>query len=186
MEMCEENGGSESSEAISVGFVSLGCAKNLVDSQLMAGNLIAGNLTLAPSPEEADVILVNTCAFIEDAREEAAESIHWACSLKEAEGPVRAVIVAGCMSQRYRERLYDAFPDIDAVMGLDELESVAGVVRRAAYGEKGILEVSEISKRVFRPRFPGLIFTGGPLCIPEGCRRMQPWVCFLCDTVNTR
>ena len=65
----------QSPEAISVGFVSLGCAKNLVDSQLMAGNLVAANVKLAPSPEEADVVLVNTCAFIEDAREEAAESI---------------------------------------------------------------------------------------------------------------
>ncbi len=59
------------SESVSIGFISLGCSKNLVDSQIMAGNLLAGNLKLAPSPEEADVIIVNTCAFIGAAREEA-------------------------------------------------------------------------------------------------------------------
>ena len=84
---------------ISVGFISLGCAKNLVDSQVMADTLLAANIALAPRPEEADVVIVNTCSFIEDAREESAEMIYSACNLKE-DGPCRAVLVAGCYPQR--------------------------------------------------------------------------------------
>ncbi|MCL1856339.1 MAG: 30S ribosomal protein S12 methylthiotransferase RimO, partial [Kiritimatiellaeota bacterium] len=73
-----------------VGLVSLGCSKNLVDTQVMAGELTHGGFSLAPSPEEADIILVNTCAFIEEAREEAASEIVWACERKR-EGRCRAV-----------------------------------------------------------------------------------------------
>ncbi|HOR96828.1 MAG TPA: 30S ribosomal protein S12 methylthiotransferase RimO, partial [Kiritimatiellia bacterium] len=87
--------------SVSVGFISLGCSKNLVDSQVMAGYLKAGAIALAPSPEEADVVLINTCAFIESAREEAAGAILRACAHKER-GGCRAVVVAGCMVQRYR------------------------------------------------------------------------------------
>ena len=95
--------------SVSVGFISLGCSKNLVDSQVMAGYLKAGQIALAQSPEVADIILVNTCAFIEAAREEAAEAILSACEHK-ARGACKAVIVTGCMVQRYRPRLRMAFP----------------------------------------------------------------------------
>ena len=94
--------------SLSVGFISLGCSKNLVDSQVMAGYLKAGHIKLAPSPEVADIILVNTCAFIEAAREEAAEAILSACEHK-SDGACKAVIVTGCMVQRYRARLKKAF-----------------------------------------------------------------------------
>ena len=156
---------------VSVGFVSLGCAKNLVDSQLMAGVLLSEGAILAPSPDEADVILVNTCAFIEDAREEAAESIVWACERKQA-GLCRAVLVTGCMPQRYRERLWGAFPDVDGFLGLDELVKVGDVIPRLNAGAHGVLEVSERSESLYAPRVPGLVLTGGPyayLKVGEGC-----------------
>ena len=111
----------------SVGFVSLGCAKNLVDLQVMAGRIVHAGLRLAPSAEKADVILVNTCAFIESAREEAAENILWACDRKK-KGKCRAVVVAGCLPQRYADRMAEAFPDVDAILGVDDIARAGDVV----------------------------------------------------------
>lgn len=156
---------------ISVGFISLGCAKNLVDTQLMAGTLLTNRVKLAPRPEEADVILVNTCSFIETARQESIEAIHSACEMK-SQGRCRAVVVAGCYAQRYRERLKSHLPEVDAFIGLEELEQLALVIRRLAEGERGIVEVSATSRRVFEPKVPSLVFTGGPYAyvkIAEGC-----------------
>ncbi len=159
-----------------VGFVSLGCVKNLVDSQIMAGELIAAGVILAPAPEQADVIIVNTCAFIADARQESARAIDAACRLK-SRGRVRAVVVAGCFPQRERDRLFDLFPEVDAVMGVDELAEVAAVVQRLERGERLFSLVSGRPHRLFEPRLlePGrhpVVFSGAAhayLKIAEGC-----------------
>ena len=170
---------------VSVGFISLGCAKNLVDSQVMAGYLKHGQIALAPSPEAADVILVNTCAFIEPAREEAAEAILSACAYK-SEGGCRAVIVAGCMVQRYRERLQEAFPDVDAFLGVDELERVGEIVRQVAAGRHpGVVAARGEARNLYAPLYPTLLFTGGPfayLKIAEGCNHR----CAYCAIPNIR
>ncbi|NLC81103.1 MAG: MiaB/RimO family radical SAM methylthiotransferase, partial [Lentisphaerae bacterium] len=158
--------------SVSVGFISLGCSKNLVDSQIMAGYLKSGRIALAPSPETADMILINTCAFIEAAREETAEAILSACEHKK-NGACRAVIVTGCMVQRYRERMLEAFPDVDAFLGVDELDQVAAAVRRLAAGKEVGLKVKKgLPVRLFTPKYPTLLFTGGPFAyvkIAEGC-----------------
>jgi len=155
-----------------IGFISLGCAKNLVDSQVMAGYLKAGRIALAASPETADVILVNTCAFIEAAREEAAEAILRACAHK-ADGACRAVIVAGCMVQRYKKRLMKAFPDVDAFLGIDELEQIGDVVAHIAAGRPvGVVASAGTAKKLYNPPYPTLLFSGGPfayLKIADGC-----------------
>jgi len=157
---------------LTVGFISLGCAKNLVDSQVMAGVLLSEHLKLAPSPEEADVILVNTCAFIEDARAEAAEAILRACQHKAA-GGCRAVVVAGCLPQRYRERVKETFPDVDAFVGVDELDRIGEIVRQVIAGKRGVVAVGEgAPTRLFQSKIPGLRFSGGPfayLKVAEGC-----------------
>ena len=175
----------EKNSSVSVGFISLGCAKNLVDSQVMAGYLKHGGVALAPSPETADVILVNTCAFIEAAREEAADAILEACEYKR-EGGCRAVVVTGCMVQRYRERMQKAFPDVDAFLGVDELERVAEVVRQAAAGEPaGVVVARGEAHKVYTPLYPTLLFTGGPfayLKIAEGCSHR----CAYCAIPNIR
>lgn len=158
-------------KAVSVGFISLGCAKNLVDSQLMAGVLISEKLRLARSPEEADIVIVNTCAFIEEARAESMEMIETACRMKES-GQCRAVLVTGCLPQRYKEDLKAKLPAVDAFIGLDELENVAAVVKALAEGEGGIFKVSSKSTKIYEPRVPGITFTGGPfayLKVAEGC-----------------
>jgi len=168
---------------ISIGLVALGCAKNTVDLQVMAGHLLKAGCVLAPQPDDADVILVNTCAFIEAAREEAVAEILRACELKKA-GRCRAVVVAGCFAQRYGERLTVAFPDVDAFLGIDALDKISGVVRRALGRIKDV-KVSEDFKRkievnvppgmpekLFAPPVPALRLTGAAfayLKIAEGC-----------------
>lgn len=156
---------------LSVGFVNLGCAKNLVDSQVMAGAMLSEGIALAPSPEEADVVLVNTCSFIQDARDESFDAIEAACDLKRA-GNCRYVVVTGCLPQRYRDEIFSHHPDIDAIAGLDELEDVPRLVTRLVSAQHPIAEVCDTPTRTFEPRVPGLVFTGGPyayLKIAEGC-----------------
>ena len=137
---------------ISVGLVALGCAKNTVDLQVMAGHLLKAGCVLAPQPDDADVILVNTCAFIDAAREEAVEEIFRACELKRA-GRCRAVVVSGCFAQRYGDRLATAFPEVDAILGVDALDKIASIVRRAVGRQKDAKDVRrgiEVKVRVNR------------------------------------
>lgn len=162
---------SECDARVSVGFISLGCAKNLVDSEHMAAVLRAEGVALARSPEEADVILVNTCGFIGDAKEESIDAVLRACARKQT-GACRAVIVAGCLIQRYQKELQRAMPEVDAFIGLDQLPEIAQVVRRLAKGEHRIYRVSAVSRKVFTPLPERILLTGGPyayLKIAEGC-----------------
>ena len=159
----------------SVGIVSLGCSKNLADSEVMAGLLLRAGHTLAPSPDRADVILVNTCAFIEPARAEAAENILAACAHKAA-GRCRAVVVAGCMPQRYRARLAEAFPEVDAFLGVDELDRLPDVLkalaRRRAGGALPVSIAPGLPVRTFDKPLPALRLTGPVFAymkIAEGC-----------------
>lgn len=158
----------------SVGIVSLGCSKNLADSEVMAGLLLRAGHTLAPSPDRADVILVNTCAFIEPARAEAAENILAACAHKAA-GRCRAVVVAGCMPQRYRARLAEAFPEVDAFLGVDELDRLPEVLKALARRRRGPLPVTVapgLPVRTFDKPLPALRLTGPVFAymkIAEGC-----------------
>ena len=108
-----------------VGVVSLGCSKNLVDTEVMLGHLDAAGCEMVVDAADADVLVVNTCGFIEAAREESIQAILDAARLKR-EGKVRRVVVAGCMVQRYRDELTrELGGDVDALIGLDELDAVA-------------------------------------------------------------
>ena len=152
---------------MTIGLVSLGCAKNAVDLQVMAGHLLKAGHTLAPDPDCADVILVNTCAFIESAREEAVAEIARACELKRA-GRCKAVVAAGCFVQRYRAEVLKAFPDLDAVLGVDALDRIADVVG----GLKNTAVPPGMPKKVFDPPIPALRLTGAAfayLKVAEGC-----------------
>ena len=120
-----------------VGLISLGCAKNLVDTQIMSGVLVTEGLALAHDADHADIVLINTCAFIASAREEACAIIA-EMSAHKARGGCRAIIVAGCLPQRYRGQLVDQFPLVDAWIGVDELERIAEVAHLlAAEGGEG-------------------------------------------------
>ncbi len=157
--------------------VSLGCAKNAVDLQVMMGHLLKAGFTMSDS-EFSDVILVNTCAFIEPAREEAVSEIFRACYMKE-QGYCKAVVVSGCLAQRYREDLCTAFPLVDAFIGIDALDKIVPLIekieKRALKKPQGaptLLIPPGQPKKIFDPPMPALRFTGSAfayLKIAEGC-----------------
>ena len=158
---------------LSVGLISLGCAKNLVDTQIMSGVLLTEGLTLAHDANHADIVLINTCAFVQLARDEATEIIE-EMSQHKAAGGCRAIIVAGCLSQRYRDDLVARFPLVDAWIGVDELESIADVARSitATPSARPLVAVSESSVALFSPRLPTLALSPPSfayLKIAEGC-----------------
>jgi len=107
-----------------VGFVSLGCPKNLVDSEVMMGMLQQGGAELVPRAEDADVIVVNTCSFIESAQQESVNTILEMARLKE--GRAKKLVVAGCLVERFRDEIQKNIPDVDAVVGTGELEKILG------------------------------------------------------------
>src|SRR5579875_523287 len=112
-------------KAMKIGFVSLGCPKNLVDSEVMMGILARAGHEITPRADDADVLVVNTCSFIEPARKESVETILEMAEYKKS-GRAQKLIVAGCLAERYREEIREQIPEVDAVIGTDEVgESLA-------------------------------------------------------------
>ena len=110
-----------------IGFMSLGCPKNLVDSEVMLGHLLLKGFTVTAHLEEAEVLVVNTCGFIESAKQESIDAILEAASMKQ-KGACRKLVVAGCMVERYREQLLADLPEIDACLGTRDIEHIAEVI----------------------------------------------------------
>ena len=110
-------------KASKIGFVSLGCSKNTVDSEVMLGHIGRAGGCLTTDPDEADVLVINTCGFVEAAKQESIEAILEAVERKTA-GKCSRVVVAGCMVQRYRRELELEIPEVDAFIGLDSLDQV--------------------------------------------------------------
>src|ERR1043166_3717185 len=103
-----------------VGFVSLGCPKNLVDSEVMMGLLAASGAEITPSADDADIIVVNTCSFIESAQQESVNAILEMAAHKQS-GRAQKLVVAGCLVERYRNEIQKQIPEVDAVVGTGEL-----------------------------------------------------------------
>jgi ribosomal protein S12 methylthiotransferase len=117
-----------------VGFISLGCPKNLVDSEVMMGLLDRAGARLTSRPEDADILVVNTCSFIDTAKQESVDTILEMARLKTS-GSAKKLIVAGCLVERYRDEIRKSIPEVDAVVGTGELEAIleaAGLARPAA------------------------------------------------------
>ncbi len=113
-----------------VGLISLGCAKNLIDSEVMMGHLAQAGMALTPDAELADVLIVNTCSFIDMAKQESIDAIFGAANAR-TEDPDRAkqkIIVAGCLSQRFAKELPGIMPEVDAFIGLDQITKVAPII----------------------------------------------------------
>ena len=108
--------------------ISLGCARNLVDSEVMAGVLHQNDYELVPEPETADIVLINTCGFIAAAKEESIDTILDVARLKE-EGKVKKLIVAGCLSQRYPNELAKELPEVDFFIGTGEVPRIAEILK---------------------------------------------------------
>jgi ribosomal protein S12 methylthiotransferase len=106
-----------------IGMISLGCPKNLVDSEVMLGLSQEAGHQLTPNAHEADVVIVNTCAFIDRAKQESVDTILEAAQLKK-NGACRRLIVTGCLAERYRDDLREQIPEIDAVLGTGEVPKI--------------------------------------------------------------
>jgi ribosomal protein S12 methylthiotransferase len=116
---------------IKVGLVSLGCAKNLIDSEVMVGHLQQAGMAMTPEPELADVLIINTCSFIDMAKKESISAVHEAVDgrAEDKKRKKQKIIVAGCMSQRFSQELPGLMPDVDAFIGLDQVTQVAPIIQ---------------------------------------------------------
>lgn len=116
---------------VRVGLISLGCAKNLVDAEVMLGSLMSDGLEITNDAASADVVIVNTCSFIDAAQEESVDTILESAELREAKNRGQGLIVSGCLPQRFREALPKLLPEVDAFMGIDQVSQVTEIVRQA-------------------------------------------------------
>jgi ribosomal protein S12 methylthiotransferase len=114
--------------AITIGFVNLGCSKNQVDSEVMLGTLVADGFELTGDPKKAEVVIINTCGFIEEAKQESIDTILAHGKLKKR-GACRVLIAAGCLAQRYQGDLLKELPELDAVVGTGEFGKIADICR---------------------------------------------------------
>ncbi len=119
------------SKPLRVGLISLGCAKNLVDAEIMLGSLLQGGVEITNDAATADAVIVNTCSFIDSAQEESVDTILESVELRDANQRGQAVIVSGCLSQRFREELPKLMPEVDAFMGIDQVAQVGDIVGQA-------------------------------------------------------
>ena len=150
-------------------FISLGCDKNLVDSEVMLGLLDAKGYCIVDDETQADVIVINTCCFIHDAKEESIQTILEMAEYKKT-GRLKALIAAGCLAQRYQKEILKEIPEVDAVLGTTSYDQIVRVVEEALRGQGGV-RLADLNA------FPAvqerrLITTGGHyayLKIAEGC-----------------
>jgi len=118
-----------------VSLVTLGCARNEVDSEELAARLEAAGIELVDEPESADAVVVNTCGFVESAKKDSIDTLIAAADLKGGRGP-QAVIAVGCLAQRYGADLAASLPEADAVLGFDDYPDIASRVRAVLAGER--------------------------------------------------
>src|SRR5579859_2093132 len=122
----------ESKRPVRVGLISLGCAKNLVDAEIMLGSLMKGGVEITNDAATADVVIVNTCSFIDSAQEESVDAILQSAELRDARNRGQGLVVSGCLPQRFREELPKLLPEVDAFMGIDQVAQVGEIVKQAA------------------------------------------------------
>ena len=150
-------------------FISLGCDKNLADSEEMLGTLVENGYEITNDEREAEAIVINTCAFIHDAKEESVNSILEMAQYKET-GKLKALLVTGCLAQRYQKEIIKEIPEVDAVLGTGSWDELIGALDKAFEGEK-YLDFQSID-RVPQAGGKRVITTGGYydyLKIAEGC-----------------
>src|SRR6266704_1547651 len=122
---------------VRVGLISLGCAKNLVDSEIMLGSLRADGVEITPDAAQADVVIVNTCSFIDSAQEESIDAILESAEVRDAHNRGQGLVVSGCMTQRFPQELPKLLPEVDAFMGIDQVSNVTSIVKTALAHRRG-------------------------------------------------
>ncbi len=164
-------------KSVTVGFVSLGCPKNSVDSERMLAEIVQAGFAITGQTDNADVVIVNTCGFIEPAEAESLEAIRRAVECK-CRGTVKKVVVAGCLGKRLGPLLLEKIPEIDAVVGLDQRDNVADIIRSTIRNGNGdrqrcAWQAEQRAERVPDDRTRLLITPGhwAYLRISEGCNR---------------
>lgn len=153
-------------------FISLGCDKNLVDSEIMLGLIDEKGYKITYEETEADIIIVNSCGFIMDANQEAIENILRVAQYKET-GKLKGLIVTGCMAQRYADEIFKELPEVDAVVGTGDFESIGDIIEKLTKGEKQIKLVTDKNKILnYKNSMKRIITSVGGfsyLKIAEGC-----------------
>lgn len=150
-------------------FISLGCDKNLVDTEVMLGLLASRGYEMTDDETEADIIVINTCCFIHDAKEESIQNILDMAEYKK-EGKVKALIVTGCLAERYRQEILDEIPEVDEVLGTTAYDKILDAVDRALEGRHSVI-LSDLDALPL-PDTKRLVTTGGHFAymkIAEGC-----------------
>ncbi|WP_203335937.1 30S ribosomal protein S12 methylthiotransferase RimO [Nocardioides limicola] len=173
---------------MAVAMVTLGCARNEVDSEELAGRLAADGFRLVTDPADADTVVVNTCGFVEQAKKDSVDTLLEAADLKD-DGRTRAVVAVGCLAERYGAELADALPEADAVLGFDDYPDIASRLRAIVAGEKHqshtptdrrlLLPISPVDRAEAGVTVPGhaparqRLETGpmAPLKLASGCDR---------------
>lgn len=154
---------------IKILFISLGCDKNLVDTEMMLGMLVQKGYTITDDENEADVVVVNTCCFINDAKQESINTLLEMAQLRN-NGSIKALVAAGCLAQRYKEEIQTEIPEVDAIVGTTAIDAIADAVDAALSGTaKNYIE--DINKRPIYGK-KRIVTTGGHfayLKIAEGC-----------------
>lgn len=150
-------------------FISLGCDKNLVDTEVMLGLLASRGYEMTDDEEQADIVVINTCCFIHDAKEESIQNILEMAELKK-DGRIKALIVTGCLAQRYRQEILDEIPEVDEVLGTTAYDKILDAVDEALSGRHSVI-LSDLEALPL-PDTKRLVTTGGYfayLKIAEGC-----------------
>jgi ribosomal protein S12 methylthiotransferase len=132
--------------------IALGCAKNMVDAEIMLGALATDGIEVTNDPAAADAVIVNTCSFIHDAQEESVDAVLESDALRQARQPAQALIVAGCLPQRFQKELPSLLPEVDAFMGIDQVSRVAAIVREAVAKRAGRPQDSKPAAPAEKPR----------------------------------
>jgi ribosomal protein S12 methylthiotransferase len=161
-----------------VGFVSLGCPKNLVDSEVMLGTLAGKGYSITAHKEDADVIVVNTCGFIDSAKKESIDTILEMAQLK-TDGNCKKLVVAGCLAERYRSEIRKEIPEIDFIFGPDELGRVLEAVRLDDESNVPDVSIDALYTSTEVPTIPRMLTTPSYMAylkISEGCDH----VCTFC------
>ena len=166
-----------------VGFVSLGCPKNLVDSEVMLGTLARQGYAITAQKEDADVIVVNTCGFIDSAKKESIDTILEMAGLK-TDGNCKKLVVAGCLAERYRSEIQKEIPEIDFIFGPDELGRILEAVQLDSAPVPNVsIDALYSSKEI--PTIPRILTTPSHMAylkISEGCDH----VCTFCAIPSFR
>src|SRR3954462_11682845 len=173
-----DSGTEAASDDLSVALVTLGCGRNDVDSEELAGRLAADGFRLVDDPEDAETVVVNTCGFVEAAKKDSVDTLLAASDLKQT-GRARAVVAVGCLAERYGKDLAASLPEADAVLGFDDYPDIAGRLRAIVAGggheapppqdRRRMLPIPPVERALSTTPVPG--HASGPASVR---RRLEP------------